>query len=97
MPIISVYFSISNILSYLLLYSSVEYISFDELCFVNDALPEFISRYLLEHKWFKQWKKYVGFDTWETLDTGEPTANPGPIDNSALLKGSYNYKTMSGI
>ncbi|OQR71698.1 ubiquitin carboxyl-terminal hydrolase 4-like, partial [Tropilaelaps mercedesae] len=42
--------------------------------------------YLLEHKWFKQWKKYVGYDTWEMSTVGAPTANPGPIDNSSLLK-----------
>ncbi|XP_003740048.1 ubiquitin carboxyl-terminal hydrolase 15 [Galendromus occidentalis] len=41
--------------------------------------------YLLDHKWFKQWKKYVGFNQWETGSVGEPSANPGPINNSGLL------------
>ncbi|XP_064488064.1 ubiquitin carboxyl-terminal hydrolase 15-like isoform X2 [Ornithodoros turicata] len=43
--------------------------------------------YLVDNKWFKQWKKYVGYDTWDTGGIGEQTTHPGPIDNSPLLKG----------
>lgn len=41
----------------------------------------------MDIRWFKQWKKYVGYDSWDTLNAGDETYNPGPIDNSALLKG----------
>ena len=44
-------------------------------------------RYLLDTKWFKQWKKFVGFDNWDTSFVGEDTAHPGPVDNTPLLKG----------
>ena len=44
-------------------------------------------RFLLDIRWFKQWKKYVGYDSWDTLNAGDETYNPGPIDNSALFKG----------
>ncbi|ESO84311.1 hypothetical protein LOTGIDRAFT_132462 [Lottia gigantea] len=42
--------------------------------------------YLLDTKWYKQWKKYVGYDNWDSGNAGEESANPGPIDNSPLLK-----------
>ncbi|XP_076469575.1 ubiquitin carboxyl-terminal hydrolase 4-like [Babylonia areolata] len=42
--------------------------------------------YLLDLRWFKQWKKYVGYDTWDTVNAGEETYNPGPIDNSPLFR-----------
>ena len=29
----------------------------------------------------------MGFDSWDTLNTGDETYNPGPIDNSPLFKG----------
>ena len=35
----------------------------------------------------KQWKKFVGFDTWDRSQIGKETANPGPIDNKSLLVG----------
>ena len=44
-------------------------------------------RYLIDVKWFKQWKKYVGWDHWDTSNIGEKSANPGPIENSGLFKG----------
>ena len=47
----------------------------------------YISRYLVDQKWFKQWKKYTGFDSWDQHTAGEPGSNPGPIDNSILFKG----------
>ena len=46
-------------------------------------------RFLLDIRWYKQWKKYVGFDSWDTLNAGDETFNPGPIDNSALFKGQH--------
>ncbi|KAK2167839.1 hypothetical protein LSH36_23g05071 [Paralvinella palmiformis] len=44
--------------------------------------------YLTDTKWFKQWKKYVGYDSWDTGHVGDESAYPGPIDNSALFKES---------
>lgn len=44
-------------------------------------------RYLVDAKWFKQWKKYVGFDDWDKTFMGEKDVFPGPVDNSPLLKG----------
>jgi len=44
-------------------------------------------RYLIDVRWLKLWKKYVGYDEWESGMIGEETANPGPIDNSNLLEG----------
>ena len=43
----------------------------------------------------KQWKKYVGYDEWESGGMiGEETANPGPIDNSYLLEGAADVLTF---
>jgi len=50
-------------------------------------------RFLIDVRWFKQWKKYVGYDEWETSMVGENVANPGPIDNSNLFKGDYLVHT----
>jgi ubiquitin carboxyl-terminal hydrolase 4/11/15 len=44
-------------------------------------------RYLVAAGWFKQWKKYVGFDQWNVESKGCSDAFPGPIDNSPLLQG----------
>ncbi|XP_009694331.1 PREDICTED: ubiquitin carboxyl-terminal hydrolase 4-like, partial [Cariama cristata] len=41
--------------------------------------------YLVDSRWFKQWKKYVGFDSWDMFGAGEPSLFPGPIDNSGLF------------
>uniref|UniRef100_A0A670JK46 Ubiquitin carboxyl-terminal hydrolase n=1 Tax=Podarcis muralis TaxID=64176 RepID=A0A670JK46_PODMU len=38
------------------------------------------------YRWFKQWKKYVGFDSWDKYQMGDQNVYPGPIDNSGLLK-----------
>ncbi|XP_074929058.1 ubiquitin carboxyl-terminal hydrolase 4 isoform X6 [Chelonoidis abingdonii] len=43
------------------------------------------SWYLIDSRWFKQWKKYVGFDSWDMYSVGEPNLFPGPIDNSGLF------------
>uniref|UniRef100_A0A8C5KZQ6 ubiquitinyl hydrolase 1 n=1 Tax=Jaculus jaculus TaxID=51337 RepID=A0A8C5KZQ6_JACJA len=42
--------------------------------------------YLVDSRWFKQWKKYVGFDSWDKQQMGDPNVYPGPIDNSGPLK-----------
>ncbi|XP_049588435.1 ubiquitin carboxyl-terminal hydrolase 4 isoform X2 [Syngnathus scovelli] len=41
--------------------------------------------YLIDSRWFKQWKKYVGFDNWDMYHVGERSLYPGPIDNSGLF------------
>ncbi|XP_030633163.1 ubiquitin carboxyl-terminal hydrolase 4 [Chanos chanos] len=41
--------------------------------------------YLIDSRWFKQWKKYVGFDSWDMYNVGEQSLFPGPIDNSGLF------------
>ncbi|XP_077121487.1 ubiquitin carboxyl-terminal hydrolase 15 isoform X3 [Ranitomeya variabilis] len=42
--------------------------------------------YLIDSRWFKQWKKYVGFDSWDKYQMGDQNVYPGPIDNAGLLK-----------
>ena len=46
-----------------------------------------LHRLLIDMKWMKQWKKYVGFDQWEQSYAGQEAAHPGPVDNATLLKG----------
>uniref|UniRef100_M4ABG9 Ubiquitin carboxyl-terminal hydrolase n=1 Tax=Xiphophorus maculatus TaxID=8083 RepID=M4ABG9_XIPMA len=41
--------------------------------------------YLIDSRWFKQWKKYVGYDSWDMYNVGERSLYPGPIDNSGLF------------
>ncbi|XP_043093156.1 ubiquitin carboxyl-terminal hydrolase 15-like isoform X6 [Puntigrus tetrazona] len=41
--------------------------------------------YLVDSRWFKQWKKYVGFDSWDKYQMGDQSVYPGPVDNSGLL------------
>ncbi|KAM4581904.1 uncharacterized protein V3H82_006025 isoform 2-T2 [Fundulus diaphanus] len=41
--------------------------------------------YLIDHQWFKRWKKYVGFDCWDMSTAGDHSVYPGPIDNSGLF------------
>ncbi|XP_078423960.1 ubiquitin carboxyl-terminal hydrolase 15 isoform X11 [Cetorhinus maximus] len=43
--------------------------------------------YLVDSRWFKQWKKYVGFDSWDKYQMGDQNVYPGPVDNFGLLKG----------
>ena len=47
-----------------------------------------LNRYLVDCHWFNQWKKFVGFDSWSQFGFGEQLNNPGPLDNSNLLKGT---------
>lgn len=49
--------------------------------------PGTCCRYLIDSRWFKQWKKYVGFDSWDMYNVGERNLYPGPIDNSGLFSG----------
>ncbi|KAL7985942.1 hypothetical protein Chor_011108 [Crotalus horridus] len=46
------------------------------------------SWYLIDSRWFKQWKKYVGFESWDLYNVGEPNLFPGPVDNSGLFTDS---------
>ena len=46
-----------------------------------------ILRYLIDQRWWKQWKKYVGYDTENPFVAGEEINDPGPIDNSSLFAG----------
>lgn len=41
----------------------------------------------MDSHWFKQWKKYVGFDSWDKYQMGDQNVYPGPVDNSGLLRG----------
>ena len=43
-------------------------------------------RYLVDVRWMKQWKKYVGYDQWDQSYAGQEAANPGPVDNESLIK-----------
>lgn len=40
--------------------------------------------YLVDSGWFKKWKSYVGFDSWNMHSRGNKTFYPGPVDNSRL-------------
>uniref|UniRef100_A0A665WTL1 Ubiquitin carboxyl-terminal hydrolase n=1 Tax=Echeneis naucrates TaxID=173247 RepID=A0A665WTL1_ECHNA len=42
--------------------------------------------YLVDSHWFKQWKKYVGFDSWDKYQMGDQNVYPGTVDNSGLLR-----------
>ena len=39
-------------------------------------------------RWFKQWKKYVGYNALDEGQMGADSVHPGPVDTSALCKGS---------
>lgn len=52
------------------------------------------SRYLIDSRWFKQWKKYVGFDSWDMYNVGERSLFPGPVDNSGLFSGTVVILTF---
>uniref|UniRef100_A0A4W5RLP0 Ubiquitin carboxyl-terminal hydrolase n=1 Tax=Hucho hucho TaxID=62062 RepID=A0A4W5RLP0_9TELE len=43
------------------------------------------AEFLIDSRWFKQWKKYVGFDSWDMYNVGEHSLYPGPVDNSGLF------------
>ena len=54
-------------------------------------------RYLVDVRWVKQWKKYVGYDQWDQNLAGQDSASPGPMDNSNLFKGTVAYHCPSCI
>ena len=41
--------------------------------------------FLVHIRWFKQWKRFVGYDNWDRASAGDEVARPGPIDNTSLL------------
>lgn len=53
-------------------------------------------RYLVESRWFKQWKKYVGFDSWDMFGAGDPNLFPGPVDNASLFPGPIDNSGLFG-
>nr|XP_054487971.1 ubiquitin carboxyl-terminal hydrolase 15 isoform X5 [Agelaius phoeniceus] len=58
----------------------------DVAALLKTALRKGDTWYLVDSRWFKQWKKYVGFDSWDKYQMGDQNVYPGPIDNSGLLK-----------
>ena len=45
-----------------------------------------LCRYLIDTRWFKQLKKYLGLDLESgTASEGDASVHPGPIDNSPLF------------
>uniref|UniRef100_A0A8C6VUM3 Ubiquitin carboxyl-terminal hydrolase n=1 Tax=Nothobranchius furzeri TaxID=105023 RepID=A0A8C6VUM3_NOTFU len=54
-------------------------------CYLRNNNSFICPRYLIDSRWFKQWKKYVGFDSWDMYNVGERSLYPGPIDNSGLF------------
>ncbi|KAE8611761.1 hypothetical protein XENTR_v10012591 [Xenopus tropicalis] len=52
---------------------------------LKSALKKGDEWYLIDSRWFKQWKKYVGFDAWDMYNVGESSLYPGPVDNSGLF------------
>ena len=54
----------------------------------SSPLSPLFHRFLIDVKWLKQWKKYVGYDQWDQYHVGKVSANPGPIDNANLFKGT---------
>uniref|UniRef100_A0A674G7I5 Ubiquitin carboxyl-terminal hydrolase n=1 Tax=Taeniopygia guttata TaxID=59729 RepID=A0A674G7I5_TAEGU len=54
------------------------------------------SWYLVESRWFKQWKKYVGFDNWDMFGAGHPNLFPGPVDNAGLFPGPIDNSGLFG-
>ncbi|KAK3546519.1 hypothetical protein QTP70_026373 [Hemibagrus guttatus] len=47
---------------------------------------------LIDSTWFNTWKKYVGFDSWNTASLEDQMIYPGRVDNSQLLKDSLSIK-----
>ncbi|XP_060566738.1 ubiquitin carboxyl-terminal hydrolase 15-like isoform X2 [Ruditapes philippinarum] len=42
--------------------------------------------YIIDVKWFKQWKSYVGYESKDHCNEGEESAHPGHIDNTPILQ-----------
>ena len=49
--------------------------------------------YIIHSRWFKQWKRYVGYDDWDKSQAGEEVSKPGPIDNTLLLDCNGKLRT----
>ncbi|XP_055881361.1 ubiquitin carboxyl-terminal hydrolase 15-like [Biomphalaria glabrata] len=58
--------------------------------YLSQSLKKGESWYLIDVRWFKQWKKYVGYDHWESFCVGDQSVHPGPIDNCSLFKPDTN-------
>jgi hypothetical protein len=55
-----------------------------------NSVFSFHFRYLIDSKWFKNFKRYIGMDdTWDSF--GVTDEHPGPIDNSSLFNGVCFY------
>ena len=46
-------------------------------------------RYLVDVRWLKQWKLYVGFGISNQQQIGSQNAHPGSVDNSCLFQSMY--------
>ena len=46
-----------------------------------------MDRFMVGVHWMKQWKQYVGYNSWDPTSSGQESANPGPLDNASLLEG----------
>ena len=57
----------------------------------------FFPRYLIDPVWFKQWKRYVGYDDRDSAVIGQVSSFPGPIDNSPLLKGNWGLLKLVAV
>ncbi|XP_037391262.1 uncharacterized protein LOC108434643 isoform X2 [Pygocentrus nattereri] len=53
--------------------------------------------YLVDSCWFKQWKKYVGFDSWDKCSVGMKNVYPGPVDNSGLLQDTDSHSIKNHL
>ena len=47
---------------------------------------DMFASYLVYQPWLKQWKKYVGFESWDLRYVGKQEVHPGPADNFNLFK-----------
>ena len=47
---------------------------------------DMFARYLVDQRWLKQWKKYVGFESWNLTSAGKQKAHLGPVDNVDRFK-----------
>jgi hypothetical protein len=58
------------------------------LCLQQFGNSLLLFRYLVDTKWFKQWKKYVGYESSDVFNVGQSEVYPGPVDNSPLIEGN---------
>ena len=66
-----------------------------EITFIDVPLQKG-EHYLIATRWFKQWKRYVGYDDCHMSKTRD--ARPGPIDNTSLLdQGKLRRGQVDGI